>query len=92
MKKKIYKEGKFFDENGNHIDSVVFEYETDKFTQTDLKERFWKPELIDELLGLPDKTMINRYNKTVKLYDIERVIEAEDTEIFRRKCRKPRKK
>lgn len=92
MKKKIYKEGKFYDENGRHTDSVVTEFETPYFTQKDLIERDWKPDLIEELLGESDKREKSAlYGTMMKLYLIDKVLEAEKTETFRTKRRKKRK-
>lgn len=92
MNEKIYKEGKFYDENGRHVNSIITEFDKDKFTKTELLERCWKSDLIEELLGRPDEEKPIMYGNVMKLYERKRVLEAEKTETFKTKRRKKRKK
>jgi len=92
LKEKIYKEGKFYDKDGKHIDSITFEHEIDSYSKTMLLERGWKSDLIVELLGQPDELKENAYDTKTQLYRIGRVVEAEKSETFKTKSERKRKK
>lgn len=55
------------------------------FTKTGVLSRGWTKELIDELLGAPDKTRGNQYRagSLICQYSVDRVMTAEKSEAFR---------
>lgn len=57
-----------------------------RLTRAALKERGWRPRMIDRLLGEPDQTRPNPHSRRgppVQLFDEERVVAAEATDEFR---------